>query len=144
MTAIGIADKVTLDLVKGDTTDLLIGQQFIFAGLEAVLNYIQGISPIKSIQRGTLTIGNTDRSRTITISPVNMGKSMLNFLGAEAQSARDRVGSSADATYAVTGHHFVRINLESSSSIKASRLETGVEPSQNRPVTISWEVIEFN
>lgn len=112
--------------------------------LHAKLNYMQGISPIKSIQRGTLTIGDTDTSRTITISPVNMGKSMLNFLGAEARSSRDRASTTNDTTYALTGHHFARINLESSSSIKASRLETGVGPSLNRPITISWEVIEFN
>lgn len=34
MTAIGIADKATLDLVKSDTADLLTNDQFIFLALE--------------------------------------------------------------------------------------------------------------
>jgi hypothetical protein len=109
--------------------------------LHAKLNYMQGISPIKSIQRGTLIIGYASTSWTITISPVNMGKSMLNFLGAESQSA---VRVDSNGSYTLTGHHFARINLESSSSIKASRFETGEVTGINSPVTISWEVIEFN
>ncbi len=88
-------------------------------------------SNIKSIQRGTLKMSDTDVSKNVTISPVNTAKAMVNFLGAKAVSYLTTSG------YTYTSHHFVTLELVNSTTIRISRVEA------HMPVTVSWEVIEF-
>ena len=88
-------------------------------------------SNIKSIQRGTLIMSNTDVSKNVTISPVNTAKAMVNFLGAMAVSYISTSG------YTYTSHHFVTLELVNSTTIRIIREEA------HMPVTVSWEVIEF-
>jgi hypothetical protein len=95
-------------------------------------------SNIKSIQRGTLEMSVTDVSKNVTISSVNTAKAMVNFLGAKAANDYNTSGSGdAIYAYAYTSHHFVMLQLVNSTTIEISRVEAG------RPVTVSWEVIEF-
>lgn len=88
-------------------------------------------SNIKSIQRGTLEMAREVNSRNVTISSVNTDKAMVNFLGAQAGNDHETSG------HALTSHHFVTLQLVDSTTIKISRVGS------NRPVTVSWEVIEF-
>ena len=94
------------------------------AGKEIVANG----SAIKSIQRGTIVLSSDQTSNEATISPVITGKTMLSFLGASSQtSATDR-----------TGHHFVRLQLTTGTTVTAVR-----DAHNNTAATISYEVIEF-
>lgn len=95
-------------------------------------------SNIKSIQRGTLEMSQDESSKNVTISSVNTAKAMVNFLGAQAGN-RYGTGKDRDYTYgyALTSHHFVTLQLVNSTTIRISRV------SADRPVTVSWEVIEF-
>ncbi len=92
-------------------------------------------SNIKSIQRGTLEMSSTDVSKSVTISSVNTAKAMVNFLGAKAENY---FRTDSGYAYACTSHHFVTLQLVNSTTIRISREETN-----NRKVTVSWEVIEF-
>lgn len=85
-------------------------------------------SGIKSIQRGTITLGFGVASAAATITSVNTAKTELRMLG-----------FSCDQPDAITGHAFPRISLTSSTQITASR-----EPNANNSaVTVSWELTEF-
>ena len=93
-------------------------------------------SNIKSIQRGTLGMSDNVVSRDVTISSVNTAKAMVNFLGAKAGNYSSIYFAEGYAvTY--TSHHFVTLQLVNSTTIRISR-EDAV-----KPVTVSWEVIEF-
>ena len=95
-------------------------------------------SNIKSIQRGTSEMAREVSSRNVTISSVNTAKAMVNFLGAQAGNDHD-TSSYFESTYgyALTSHHFVTLQLVNSTTIRISRVAS------DRPVTVSWEVIEF-
>ena len=96
------------------------------AGKEIVANG----SAIKSIQRGTIVLSESQKSKAATISPVITGKTMLSFLGASSRGQ--------DTFNDRTGHHFVRISLTNSTTVTANREFSGEEPA-----TVSYEVIEF-
>jgi len=94
------------------------------AGKEIVANG----SAIKSIQRGTIALGVADKTKAATISPVITGKTMLSFLGTSSLTgATDRMG-----------HHFVRLQLTTGTTVTAVR-----DAHNNTAATVSYEVIEF-
>ena len=93
-------------------------------------------SNIKSIQRGTLEMSVDTNTRNVTISSVNTAKAMVNFLGAKATNDYS-ISSTGDHAHAYTSHHFVTLQLVNSTTIGISRVGAG------KPVTVSWEVIEF-
>ena len=106
-------------------------------------NIINHGSAIKSIQRGTIQLSSSETSKTATISSVSTSKTMLNFLGARAPG---RIYLFWDSTYqedyrlaaAETGHHFVTLQLTSSTQITVTRAQ-----SNNTNITVSYEVIEY-
>ena len=106
-------------------------------------NIINHGSAIKSIQRGTIQLSTSETSKTATISSVSTSKTMLNFLGARG---RGRYTSFWDQSpwqdyrhaAAETGHHFVTLQLTSSTQITVTRAE-----SNSRDATVSYEVIEY-
>jgi hypothetical protein len=83
---------------------------------------------IKSIQRGTFSIPQTDFTATATISSVTTGKSFVNFLGVSYSES------------SVPGGR-VYIELTNSTTVTATRASVG---SQTAGVTVSYEVVEFN
>lgn len=108
----------------------------------AAKNIINYGSAIKSIQRGMIQLSSSEISKTATISSVNTSKTMLNFLGASAIS---RYFIFFDPTYeghrhavANTGHHFVTLQLTSSTQITVTRSEKN-----DADITVSYEVIEY-
>jgi len=84
-------------------------------------------SPIKSIQRGTITISNAAVTATATISSVTTSKTQLNYLGTSTNNA--------GLIYSL-----VRIALTSSTVITATR---GNDTSGSDAI-VSYEVIEYN
>ena len=106
-------------------------------------NIINHGSAIKSIQRGTIQLSTSETSKTATISSVSTSKTMLNFLGARAAG---RIYTFWDSPYsqeyylaaANTGHHFVTLQLTSSTQITVTRAE-----SNSVSITVSYEVIEY-
>ncbi len=106
-------------------------------------NIINYGSAIKSIQRGTIQLSTSETSKTATISSVSTGKTMLNFLGAHAASSYYTFWETISGDYcrhaaAKTGHHFVTLQLTSSTQITVTRAE-----SNNTNITVSYEVIEY-
>ena len=94
-------------------------------GAISAKNIINYGSAVKSIQRGTGILQTTNNEVAVTISSVNVNKTMINFLGAS--------GTTVD-----TGHHFVRLSLTNATTITANRQSAG-----NGPAAFSYEVIEF-
>ncbi len=101
----------------------------------ARLAYLINKSPIKSIQRGTISLGKTQITRTATISAVATGKTMLNMLGVEAVSSWE---ISETWSFAHTGHQFARISLTNSTEVTVARAGT-----HDKEMIVSYEVIEF-
>lgn len=79
---------------------------------------------IKSIQRGTISIGSLASSATATITAVNTSKTMLNFLGCYTSTSSDSI-------------YLPLLTLTNSTTVTASKGATGVS------ATVSYEVIEF-
>jgi hypothetical protein len=87
----------------------------------STLSQFVGGTPIKSVQRGTISPGFGVSSGTVTISSVTTTKAFANFLG-----------------YTNSGTNpFVRINLSSSTGL------TWVVGDNASTRVIAWEVIEF-
>ena len=105
-------------------------------------NIINHGSAIKSIQRGTIQLSTSETSKTATISSVNTSKTMLNFLGSHAPGRIYVFWEPTSQDYrlaaAETGHHFVTLQLTSSTQITVTRAE-----SNNTNITVSYEVIEY-
>jgi len=99
-------------------------------GAISAKNIINYGSAVKSIQRGTGIFQTTNNEVAVTISSVNVNKTMINFLGASA--------ATFSLAYAETGHHFVRLSLTNATTITANRQSAG-----NGPAAFSYEVIEF-
>ena len=108
---IQIADKPTLDEVK----NLLS----------------QGISVIKSIQSGIITIGKGLSSGTATITSVNLNKSILLYLG------HSTTNSDSTVRPCYLG---IKIVLTNATTVTATR--EGTPP--DYPVNVSFMVVEFN
>lgn len=88
---------------------------------------ISAISPIRSIQYGTVTLGGTT-SGTATITAVTTAKTALIFLGSSANGPAASAGLSATAAY---------ITLTNTTTITATRaLGTG-------SVTVSFVAVEY-
>jgi hypothetical protein len=104
----------------------------------ARLAYLINKSPIKSIQRGTISLGKTQITRTATISAVATGKTMLNMLGAEATSKWTISGTSPAYAFAYTGHQFARIALANATEVTVNRATH-----HDTEMIISYEVVEF-
>lgn len=92
-------------------------------------------SPIKSIQRGTITLTTTATSATATITAVTTGKTMINFLGTRGMdSDADSNGETQPAV------HFCTLVLTNSTTITAARATSG----DDHPTCyVSYEVIEY-
>ena len=109
----------------------------------AAKNIVNYGSAIKSIQRGMIQLSSSERSKTATISSVSTSKTMLNFLGAMGSGAYtcfwdSQYGEDYRHAVANTGHHFVTLQLTSSTQITVTRAE-----SNGRNATVSYEVIEY-
>ena len=89
----------------------------------STLSQFVGGSPIKSIQRGTITIASI--TATATISSVTTSKTQLNYLGSSTGSPD-------------LNDSLIRIALTSSTVITAIRDDSG------DAATVSYEVIEYN
>ena len=92
-------------------------------------------SPIKSVQRGVITLNQLTATNSATISAVNTSKSFVNFLG----QGNDYIYSGLDPW--LYGSHFGRLALTNSTTVTATR-----DMYSERCVgtlTISYEVIEF-
>ena len=83
---------------------------------------------VKSVQRGVSIIENGDSSRDITITAVNVNKTMVNYLGFTADSG----DTSSDH------RHRGYVRLVDSTTIRISRGRSDGD------YTYAWEVIEFN
>ena len=79
---------------------------------------------IQSIQRGTISINDTDSSGTATITSVTTTKAMLNHLGQSGQGNNARDG-------------FIRITLTNATTVTANR------QSANGSVSVNYQVVEF-
>jgi hypothetical protein len=118
--------------VKGDAADQS-------GSVHAKLGYLANRTIIKSIQRGTINLGTNDTVKTATIAAVNPSKTMLNYLGSTSPGRSDYNSTTyGNSYYARTGHQFVRMELTNATTITARRQE-----SNERPATVSYEVIEF-
>jgi hypothetical protein len=82
---------------------------------------------IKLIQRGKIVIGALSSSNTATITAVVMGKTEMRLLGN---------GFRYDGTNGFTGGY---IELTNTTTVTASRFYSDVTP-----MTVSWELTEFN
>jgi hypothetical protein len=92
----------------------------------STLTQFVGGSPIKSIQRGTITIAGNNTSATATISSVNTSKSMVSFLGS----------NTGGSGLFLLG----RVGLTNATTVTATKHSTeGVSET-----VVSYEVIEFN
>lgn len=110
--------------VKGDAADPA-------GSVHAKLGYLANRTIIKSIQRGTIALGQSDSTKTATINAVDPAKTMINFLGVMGAD-----GSSSDNN---VSHLFVRLELKGGgTNVTATR-----SASNDRPAWVSYEVIEF-
>lgn len=92
-------------------------------------------SPIKSVQRGVITLNQLTATNSATISAVNTSKSFVNFLG----QGNNYTYSGLDQWQ--YGSHFGRLALTNSTTVTATRdMSSG---SCMGTLTISYEVIEF-
>lgn len=82
---------------------------------------------IKSVQRGTITLGSGTSITTVGISSVNTSKTFLNWLGSITSTTTDPY------TFAM-----IRLELTDSTTITAYR------GSGTNSGTVSYEVVEFN
>jgi hypothetical protein len=89
-------------------------------------------SPIKSIQRGTISMPQEGVSATATISSVNTSKTMISLLGITTSE-----------TSANLNQYLTRISLTNSTTVTIDRV-TGFAASGTRTLIVSYEVIEFN
>jgi hypothetical protein len=92
---------------------------------------------IKSIQRGEVNVsgGNTT---LITVSAVNMAKSVLNLLSADVGMVSPYGGSN---TSTAVLQNSCRIKLSSSTEITA--VGGSYYAGQNATATITWELVEY-
>lgn len=109
----------------------------------AKLAYIAANTGIKSVQRGTIALGASDTTKAATISAVNTAKAMINYLGVSAGNSTSYQASEAGgytfkSYYARTGHHFVRLQLTTGTTVTATR-----DTHNSEAATVSYEVIEF-
>jgi hypothetical protein len=108
------------------------------------LAYIAANTGIKSVQRGTIALGASDTTKTVTISAVTTGKAMVNSLGVSSGNSSSyyttEVGNGyyVRSYYAQTGHHFVRLQLTNGTTVTATR-----DTHNSEAATVSYEVIEF-
>ena len=124
------ATKNTIDTAMSSTSTNAVQNKVIYAYIqEQIKNVLNGgINVVKSVQRGVSTIENGDSSLDIDIAPVNINKTMVNYLGFSASSG----DTSSDHRY----RGYVR--LVDSTTIRISRGRSDGD------FTYSWEVIEFN
>lgn len=98
---------------------------------ENLMKKIDAIQCVKSIQRGTCTLGTSNDDITVTINAINIDKSMILLQGSCLQeayiSSKNVYSSTSIYVSRVTETSFV-ISKQISSSISKS---------------ISWQVIEF-
>lgn len=108
--------------------------------VHAKLKYIVANTGIKSIQRGTIMLGENDTYKDVTISTVNINKTMVNFLGVEVEDAyvtHSDVGNNYYRTASIA-HALVNLTLTKNTTIRASR-----RYSRGKTCEVNYEVIEF-
>jgi hypothetical protein len=91
-------------------------------------------SPIKSIQRGTITIAASATTGTATITSVDTAKSMCLFLGFTT------TWDFASADNWRASRLFPRVALTNGTTVTATRNSSD----STATVTVSYEVIEYN
>jgi len=93
----------------------------------AIEEIIEGLSLIKSIQRGVAQLGSNDKSVDITITEVNPDKTSVRWLGQLSSEASGRF-SMADALVFLKDETTITVERHASSGATGS---------------VSWEVIEY-
>lgn len=97
----------------------------------STLSQFVGGSTIKSIQRGLLTVPNSVTTATVSIPvPVNPSKSVLTLLG-NSTALYDNVNRTA----------YVEINGAGTTLTASGASNIGSAVS---PITISWQIVEYN
>lgn len=86
-------------------------------------------SDIKSVNRGSINIGSGASSATATISSVNTGKCIANWLGQTNSSTSNNT----------LAHSFNTLVLTNATTVTAARNTTDTNTD-----TVGWETIEFN
>jgi hypothetical protein len=99
-----------------------------------IASFLSRTSPIKSIQRGTITIAASATTGTATISSVNTGKSVLHLLG--WTQTYEQSATSGTHRYP---RMFPRIALTDATTVTATRNSSD----SAETVTVSYEVIEY-
>lgn len=93
----------------------------------STLSQFVGGSPIKSIQRGTITFDGSNTSVSATISSVDTTKTFLSYLGYQANSSFTDIRTNA-----------TRLSLVNATTVTATKeYATGT-------TVVSYEVIEYN
>lgn len=105
----------------------------------AKLAYIAANTGIKSIQRGIITLGESDTTKAATISAVTTGKAMVNLLGVRARDGYvlHNIYGTSHYTAAIS-HMMVTLTLTNGTTVTATRVRR-----EDAVATVSYEVIEF-
>lgn len=83
---------------------------------------------IKSVQRGVLTMANTETTKTVTVAAVNTAKTELRYLGT---SNNANITSQANAN--------VRLYLNNATTVAAIRTSAAAADT----VDVTWEMTEW-
>lgn len=131
LTSAQVRQAVAAALAAGD-----IDSAGIQAAAAAAIAAADAPSPIRSIQRGVLTMFQTSDDRTVTITSVDRTKSRLTLLGVRAKSGGGVV---------VTNSGILGVTLEFSSNTEIRIVRAGGERAgANRAVCyVSYQVTEY-
>lgn len=99
--------------------------------IQNIKEEINRISPIKSIQRGTCSLGTSGSDITVTINKINIDKAMVLLQGAGYNS------DSISSTYIRSSIGVYISNISDSSFVISQHT------SSTNSKSISWQVIEF-
>lgn len=111
--------QISLDLAKESTS------QEILNAVNTMASNTGGV--IKRVQRGVISFGDSDKTKTATISAVDTTKSFVLWGGSI-------YGSSSSSSN--SGHWDARLDLTSSTVVTATKYWTAIS-------TISYQVVEF-
>lgn len=143
--------KSTVNTVKStvDTVKTNVGSNADSASstgsVHAKLKYIAANTGIKSIQRGMVTLDKNEYRRDVTISNVNVNKTMVNFLGVNSTDAYATHRDDATNSYyhtASIAHALVTLRLTNNTTVTVER-KSNAQAIRDTECTVSYEVIEF-
>lgn len=115
----------------GQNTDEA-GSGTLFGAVNPLASLITNKLVVKSVQRGTITIGATDASKTATISKVDVNKAVVLFSGFSLSTTTTAVNGLAKV--------FPMLELTNSTTVTATKL-TGLSDSPN--TVVPYQVIEY-